>query len=1166
MNNEWLSWDAFAIRAVIGSTLILCFGLVAIWILRRQSAATKHLVGTFTIGALLLLPSFIAVLPSWELGWIKLEKAEPILSSLHEKGIEFSNKEPGRSLNALGSLDKGTQDHAGASLDSITRQISFPMGSAEMNNGQALRKSLPTDGSPIANSNFGADTATNDTYSDLSRFSMMLLWIYVSGVAIGLLRMLLDYRIVSHLIAQATKVTDERQLNALNSCRNAFSLRRDVECRITEKLNVPIVAGIFRAIVLLPKDTIEWSTDQLTSAVAHEMAHVARYDVPIQLFVRIVGVLYWPQPLVLLISKIMRNEREAACDDLVINRINRPTEYAQHLLAVAAGLAKRDHTSRAALAMARCSNVEQRIQSILSATRCRTSPTRRIVVTMLTLSIVCLLMTVMFNPLSRVMLSEATAQDEQATRVSGAITLPDQKPVVGSRVYLLKVNGGSFTLPTQPGITETDGSGNYTFEGVKPGTYRIWAETSELTTLENKLEGKVIKVEADSPVLVVNLSMHEGCKYNVKVIAKEDAKPVANATVSFGWTDIVRNYKTGSDGVVKIGGLGRDDWYFVVKADGFATTYRRLPKQSLGSSTDLEFQLAPGCDLEGRVVNEKGHPIAGAKVRANETSASMTPGFGEAVSDENGRFLLKSLPRGDAIRLQAGKENHESFYSEVSMPQDEKSFKYDITLQTMAYGGDCIVTVINEKGTPIADASLENMGDSSKDVRTAKTDSEGKARLANLFKSWRGTTAVIRARGYITQRVALQTGTQEAPGEIEVKMVSGEKIRGRLLKPDGQPAANIRVYYDRGEQGFSLGGRVDTDREGRFFAEGLPNPCTFTFYTVPPFAPIRDRKLPVGGDVEVVVQMEMEAVIRLRAIDASTKKPIPEFNVKIGFPTNGNRVSGSISSSLMNPGTEILGEAKEFRLGQLTPGNQLNCTVSAKGYVKSLVENVEAVVEDGSKPLDVELRREDPSMFWSVAGKLFDTKGDPVPAALVRVMVLDPKFANGISDNWTLIETEQIAMNASCLQFSKTTTSKDGAFRLDRVQKDGVIVLAFSGKDIANKLLRVPEHYQAEDMAGLECEATLCGKLKVTVDQDTFPDADSVSLQPTTRGILLGYTSKKITTKDSQVAFENVPPGSYRVVLQSKPLELGTGGFTNKSIKTMNVIIREGEVSEEIFQ
>ena len=766
---------------------------------------------------------------------------------------------------------------------------------------------------------------------------------------------------------------------------------------------------------------------------------------------------------------------------------------------------------------------------------------------------------------------ELLGQNENSSeehRVSGAITLPDQKPAVASKVYLLEITGGAFTLPTQPGVTETDGSGNFAFEGVKPGTYRIWAETSDLTTLENKLEGKTIKVEANanSPSLVVNLSMHEGCRYNVKVFAKEDAKPVPNATISFGWTDIVRNYKTGLDGVVKIGGLGRDEWYFVVKADGFATTYRRLPKQSLGSSTDLEFQLAPGCDLEGRLVNEKGTPIAGAMVGANETSASMTPGFGEAVSDENGRFLLKSLPRGDAIRLYARKDNHESFYSEISMPQDEKSFKYDITLQTMPYGGDCVVTVINEKGAPITDASLENMGDSSANVRTAKTDSAGKAILANLFKGFQGTKAVIRARGYITQRVALETGTPEAPGEIEVKMVSGEKIRGRLLKPDGQPAVGIRVYYDRGEQGFSLGGRVDTDREGRFIAEGLPNPCTFTFYTLPPFAPIRDRKLPVGGDDEVEVQMEMEAVIRLRAIDAMTKKPIPEFNVKIAFPSNGSRWSGGISSHLMNPGTEILGETKEFRLGQLTPGNQLNCTVSAKGYVKSLVENVEAVVEHGSKPLDVELTPEDPSMFWNVAGKLFDSKGDPVRAALVRVMVLDPKFANGISDNWTLIETEQIAMNASCLQYSKTTTSKDGAFRLVRVQKDGVIVLAFSGKGIANKLFRVPDHYQAADMADLECEATRCGKLNITVDQDAYPDAHSVTLQPTTQGILLGYTSKNLTTKDSPVAFENVPPGSYQVVLQSKPVGLGNGGFTTKSIKTMNVIILEGEVSEELFQ
>ena len=61
------------------------------------------------------------------------------------------------------------------------------------------------------------------------------------------------------------------------------------------------------------------------------------------------------------------------------------------------------------------------------------------------------------------------------------------------------------------------------------------------------------------------------------------------------------------------------------------------------------------------------------------------------------------------------------------------------------------------------------------------------------------------------------------------------------------------------------------------------------------------------------------------------------------------------------------------------------------------------------------------------------------------------------------------------------------------------------------------------------------GLAKVTVDQDVFPYAHSVSLQPTTQGILLGYTSKNITTKDSQVAFEDVPPGFYEVALKQDP-------------------------------
>ncbi len=406
----------------------------------------------------------------------------------------------------------------------------------------------------------------------------------------------------------------------------------------------------------------------------------------------------------------------------------------------------------------------------------------------------------------------------------------------------------------------------------------------------------------------------------MQVTAKEGGKAVPDATISFAWTDIERRYKTNAAGVCQIAGLARDKWYFMVQADGFATTYRRRPQQPLGSTTELEFQLAPGYDLEGRVVSDGGVPIAGAQIRANVTEAPMTPAYGDTVSDDDGRFVLKSLPSGVSIWLMASKEGHYGYGYGLILPANEKTFKlkYDAYLQAelasafmpvMPVGRDCIVTVVDEDGEPIVDAIIENMGNLPADVRTATTVADGTARLENLFSltgprfgdsTTRGrprtmpleTKATIRARTFITQQVDLVPGPPEQPGEVTVKMIQGKQIHGRLIKPNGDPATGVPVYYNtaninnRGRARFNLGGRVDTDGEGRFFAEGLPSPSTFTFSTAAPFAPIYKRSLPVSGDDEVEVQMEMEGVIRVRAIDSVTKKPIPEFNVRLGHTSN----------------------------------------------------------------------------------------------------------------------------------------------------------------------------------------------------------------------------------------------------------------------------------------
>ena len=69
----------------------------------------------------------------------------------------------------------------------------------------------------------------------------------------------------------------------------------------------------------------------------------------------------------------------------------------------------------------------------------------------------------------------------------------------------------------------------------------MWAETDEYTTLDKKLGGARIRVEQNppSPRPAIDLRLHPGCGYDVGIFDASGNRPIQNATISFGWTDMI---------------------------------------------------------------------------------------------------------------------------------------------------------------------------------------------------------------------------------------------------------------------------------------------------------------------------------------------------------------------------------------------------------------------------------------------------------------------------------------------------------------------------------------------------------------------------------------------------------------------------------------------------
>ncbi|HLK02846.1 MAG TPA: M56 family metallopeptidase [Candidatus Acidoferrum sp.] len=104
---------------------------------------------------------------------------------------------------------------------------------------------------------------------------------------------------------------------------------RFCECRW---LDAPAVIGWFRPVVLLPVRALTGLTeDQIEAVIAHELAHIRRFDAFVNLFQVVVESLLFFHPAVWWLNKRVRAERENCCDDVAVAACGNHLGYARAL-------------------------------------------------------------------------------------------------------------------------------------------------------------------------------------------------------------------------------------------------------------------------------------------------------------------------------------------------------------------------------------------------------------------------------------------------------------------------------------------------------------------------------------------------------------------------------------------------------------------------------------------------------------------------------------------------------------------------------------------------------------------------------------------------------------------------------------------------------------------
>lgn len=98
-------------------------------------------------------------------------------------------------------------------------------------------------------------------------------------------------------------------------------LRRSISIRQLDRISAPLTYGIFRPVILLPKNT-DWENElQLSYVLEHEFVHICRFDGLFKLVLAAAVCIHWCNPFVWVMLILANRDIELSCDAAVLRRM-----------------------------------------------------------------------------------------------------------------------------------------------------------------------------------------------------------------------------------------------------------------------------------------------------------------------------------------------------------------------------------------------------------------------------------------------------------------------------------------------------------------------------------------------------------------------------------------------------------------------------------------------------------------------------------------------------------------------------------------------------------------------------------------------------------------------------------------------------------------------------
>ncbi len=186
----------------------------------------------------------------------------------------------------------------------------------------------------------GVENTTADTHPFMDNFiawvnnnSSLLLLTWFLFFAISLFRLTAGLASINRLRKSRLEPVPLNWKTKLQQLQNQMGIYYKVPLLQSSLIKIPLTLGVFKPIILIPVGLlVQLPAQQIEAILLHELAHVRRRDYLINLLQHIAVAVFFFNPGLRWLSALIKQEREACCDDLVISKGSQKNNYINALV------------------------------------------------------------------------------------------------------------------------------------------------------------------------------------------------------------------------------------------------------------------------------------------------------------------------------------------------------------------------------------------------------------------------------------------------------------------------------------------------------------------------------------------------------------------------------------------------------------------------------------------------------------------------------------------------------------------------------------------------------------------------------------------------------------------------------------------------------------------